>query len=78
MNQCFTFMHYVEKELKVPYRYMKAFNSKYIDEQGEVEERTYSMYVRDLDIESETCLSEEFLVDQHKHSIVLLVKQKCL
>lgn len=46
----FTFAHYAEEwEGKVPYRYVKAFTAGYIDEQGRKEERTYSMFVRDLD-----------------------------
>lgn len=46
----FTYAHYVEEwEGKVPYRYVKDFTADYIDEQGRKEERTYSMFVRDLD-----------------------------
>lgn len=46
----FTFAHYVEEwEGKVPYRYVKDFTAGYIDEQGREEERTYSMFVRDMD-----------------------------
>lgn len=46
----FTFAHYVEEwEGKVPYRYGKNFTAGYIDEHGVEEERTYSMFVRDLD-----------------------------
>ncbi|MBO5207818.1 MAG: AAC(3) family N-acetyltransferase [Lachnospiraceae bacterium] len=48
----FTFAHYVEEwEGKVPYRYVKNFTAGYIDEQGIEETRTYSMFVRDLDMD---------------------------
>lgn len=47
----FTFAHYTEEwEGKVPYRYVKEFTAGYIDGQGKEEERTYSMFVRDLDL----------------------------
>jgi len=46
-----TFKHYVEQYVKVPYRYPKYFIGSYTDENGVTEDRTYSMYVRDLGIE---------------------------
>lgn len=47
----FTFAHYVEEwEGRVPYRYVKDFTAGYIDRQGTEEERTYSMFVRDLEM----------------------------
>lgn len=51
-GRCFTFMHYVERYLNVPWRYMKEFIGDYTDEKGKTERRIYSMFVRDLDIES--------------------------
>ena len=45
-------MHYVEEKIRVPYRYMKEFVGSYVDESGLEEQRKYSMYVRDLQIES--------------------------
>lgn len=63
LQRGFTFMHYVEESLRVPYRYMKEFCGKYIDEYGKEETGKYSMYVRDLAIESEENLPEEFLTD---------------
>jgi aminoglycoside 3-N-acetyltransferase len=50
----FTFMHHVEEMEKAPYRYLKSFTSKYIDEKGEESIRTYSMYVRNLELGVET------------------------
>ena len=46
--QGLTFIHYVEKMVGVPYRYDKDFTGLYIDELGNQEEKTYTMYVRDL------------------------------
>ena len=45
-----SFYHYVEEMLKVDYRYYKDFTAPYTDSDGKTEDRTYSMYVRDLDI----------------------------
>ena len=56
-----TFMHYVEQCMNVPYRYMKNFTSMYIEENGETSERTYSMYVRDLQTNPINDMPEEFL-----------------
>lgn len=47
--RCFTFMHYVEEVCQVDYRFSKSFHGKYIDENNEESERTYSMFVRYLD-----------------------------
>lgn len=46
-----TFVHYVEESVGVPFRYIKNFKSKYIDEYGNEEMKEYSMYVRDLDMD---------------------------
>lgn len=39
--------HYAEQKAEVPYRYWKSFRGTYID-QGVEEERTYTMFVREL------------------------------
>ena len=52
LQRGFTFMHYVEESVHVPYRYLKAFRASYIDANGQKDERIYTMYVRDLSIES--------------------------
>jgi aminoglycoside 3-N-acetyltransferase len=49
----FTFLHYVEESVGVKYRYIKNFTSTYIDEHSKTSKKTYSMYVRDLDMETE-------------------------
>lgn len=48
----FTFSHYVEETLQVPYRYYKNFKGEYIDYNGNKTNRNYVMYVRDLAINS--------------------------
>jgi aminoglycoside 3-N-acetyltransferase len=49
MRKCFTFAHYVEERLAVPYRYMKTFTALYRGPDEHEETRSYSMYVRCLD-----------------------------
>lgn len=46
-----TFCHYVEQCVGVPYRYLKDFTAGYIDENGVETQKTYSMYVRDLEMD---------------------------
>lgn len=41
-------VHYAEQHAAVPYRYWKTFTGTYIDE-GKPREKTYSMFVRDLE-----------------------------
>ena len=55
-GKCSTFLHYVEEYLKVPWRYMKDFAADYTDVNGHTSRRKYSMFVRDLDIESKLIL----------------------
>ncbi len=45
----FTFVHHAEEMEKVPYRYMKNFTSSYTDMAGRNGNRTYSLYVRDIE-----------------------------
>lgn len=47
----FTYIHHVEKMVGVPYRYEKNFTAEYTDCKGDTSTRTYSMYVRDLDMD---------------------------
>lgn len=55
MEHCFTFTHYVEQmmehDLEIYYRYHKDFTSIYKNSDGKEEKRTYSMFVRYLDLE---------------------------
>ena len=65
-NHSFTFLHYVEETVGCPYRYVKDFTGKYIDSEHKEEERTYSMFVRDLDLDVHMFLEdnrfEEYLL----------------
>ena len=45
----FTFVHFVEQMHNVHYRYEKFFTAPYIDEKGNSELKTYSMFVRDIE-----------------------------
>lgn len=57
-NHCFTFTHYIEQKVGVSYRYEKLFTADYIDEKGTKSVRSYSMYVRDLDMDVENDMTE--------------------
>lgn len=60
----FTFMHYVEEMSGVvSYRYIKNFTAEYVDENRNLDTKTYSMFVRDLDRNVETIfeLEDDFL-----------------
>lgn len=51
-THCLTFVHYVEQNSGlVTYRYEKNFTALYRDSQGVESTRTYSMFVRDLDLD---------------------------
>ncbi len=63
-KRCFTFVHYVEEKIGVSYRYLKNFTAGYFDENGVESKKTYSMFVRDLDLNVVTTVDpfeEEFL-----------------
>lgn len=61
LQRAFTFMHYVENCLKVPYRYNKEFRGTYIDAEGKASTRAYRMYVRDMSIQSQEYVPDSFL-----------------
>lgn len=57
----FPFVHVIEQEVGVKYRYNKNFTGLYIDEGGKITEQTFSMYVRDLSKNiGATLISEKF------------------
>lgn len=58
-----TFKHYVEESIGVPYRHTKFFLGDYIDRDGIVEKRAYSMYVRDLNVQLESCQNDVFYIN---------------
>ena len=43
-----TFFHHVEEICEVNYRYLKNFKGNYIDKKGNLELRTFQIYVRDI------------------------------
>lgn len=61
LERCFTFTHYVEQCLKVPYRYFKDFQGTYVDAQGNKSDRVYTMFVRDLAIDSRQVTPDDCL-----------------
>lgn len=50
-NYCYTFCLYPAQEAKVSYRFVKNFNAGYIDEKRREENRTYSMFVKYLELD---------------------------
>lgn len=48
-QQSMTFYHYVEEAFAVPYRYHKIFTGQYVDENGNKENRTFGLFVRNLE-----------------------------
>lgn len=62
--QGFTFGHYLEQEAAVPYRHPKYFFGEYVDENGVKEKRVYSMYVRDVDVESGCGIHNSWLIEK--------------
>lgn len=60
----FTFLHYVEETLQVPYRYYKNFRGDYIDYEENKTNRNYVMYVRDLAINTEEYMPDSFFEER--------------
>ena len=57
LQHSFVFVHYVEETVgPVPYRYLKDFTADYTDDKGHTDRRTYSMNVRDLDLDVENVI----------------------
>ena len=46
-----SFVHYIEQSMGVEYRYEKEFTTSYVDSAGNVSQKTYTMYVRHLDLD---------------------------
>jgi aminoglycoside 3-N-acetyltransferase len=53
--QAISMLHYSEQRIGVPYRYWKDFSGKVFTNSG-IEERTYRMYVRDMDLDPKLSL----------------------
>ena len=57
LQHSFVFVHYVEETVgPVSYRYLKDFTADYTDEYGNTKPATYSMNVRDLDLDVENVI----------------------
>ncbi|MBO4903117.1 MAG: DUF4910 domain-containing protein [Lachnospiraceae bacterium] len=57
LQHSFVFVHYVEETVgPVPYRYLKDFTADYTDDKGVTRKATYSMNVRDLDLDVENVI----------------------
>lgn len=52
LDGCYSIIYYFEQKFGVPYRYKKYFKSTYIDENGIVSKKTYSMNVRYTEMNS--------------------------
>lgn len=64
LQGCFTFTHYVEESIGIPCRYFKDFHGEYVTYDGALEKRTYTMFVRDLDIDSKQVTPDDCLVNR--------------
>ena len=56
----YTFVHYVGCCLQVPYRYKKEFKAPYTDLEGNTTDKIYSMYVRDLSLNYNLLVKNDF------------------
>ena len=73
LQNCFTFAHYVEEwSGVVKHRYVKDFTAGYIDGDGVESVRTYSMFVRDLDLDVRTTIDpiEEDLISAGAEEVI--------
>ena len=73
LQHCFTFVHYAEEQAGcVKHRYIKNFTAGYIDENGVLTQRTYSMFVRDLSMNVETTIDpiEHDLIDNKAEEVI--------
>lgn len=61
--QGLTFAHYLEQEVAVPYRHSKYFFGEYTDENGMIETRMYSMYVRDTEVDVACGIHNDWLIE---------------
>lgn len=65
LGECFTYSHFVEERLAVPYRYHRAFTGA-ITNQGHSYEDTYTLFVRYHGVlPSTSSTMEDYLRDEH-------------
>ncbi|MDR0454151.1 MAG: DUF4910 domain-containing protein [Deferribacteraceae bacterium] len=65
LNDYYTFSHFIEQKLTVPFRFIKYFEGDYTDDNNFVSKRRYSMYVRHL---------ERDVVAENKELYAILLK----
>lgn len=70
-----TYIHHVEQMVGVPYRYHKNFRGTYIDREGNASEKTYSMYVRDLEMDPRYINGFQLLEEKMKKEGLIQVQQ---
>lgn len=82
LQHSFTYVHYVEQQSGVvDYRFIKNFTADYIDEEGNESSRTYSMFVRKLDMDVEVTIDpieEDFInkgIEQEIHINRSVIKE---
>jgi aminoglycoside 3-N-acetyltransferase len=63
MAKGLSFSHYLEQLVQVPYRYHKIFLGEYMNEDNRTEIRAYSQYVRRMEIEYDSIMSDDFLTE---------------
>lgn len=63
-----TYIHHVEQMVGVPYRYNKEFTGNYTNKNGVCSQRTYRMYVRDLDMDPRYIDGFQLLAEQMKNN----------
>lgn len=73
MGECFTYLHYIEKMLDVPYRYDQGFSGKIIDYEGKEIEKTQYIHTACYGVEPKNfyCF-EDYLQDKGKYKKVKL------
>lgn len=70
-----TYIHHVEQMVGVPYRYNKEFRGTYVDREGNVSEKGYCMYVRDLDMDPKHINGFQPLEEKMKEQGLIQVQQ---
>lgn len=73
-NPSFTHIHHIEQELNIPYRFEKVFKADYIEADGNVTTREYSMFVRNL--EKDIQINNEYIYRMEKKGVLKTEKYK--
>ncbi|MCM1264210.1 MAG: AAC(3) family N-acetyltransferase [Butyrivibrio sp.] len=79
LQDCFTFVHFAEEQSGVvKHRYVKDFTAGYIDENGIESKKTYSMFVRNLDLDVRTTINpiENDLINRNAERIFCVNNSK--